>query len=592
MTPQRVRRASCCGADPRLPGRGARVDPRLIACVWIISCGHALGPPAAVQAQPASTDPTGIYRLRPPEWPVAPPARFELRIETPEKSPVPRAVDELRFELKRIAVVGVSRYPADEIDRLFAGLVGSRVGLAEIRAAAEQLEQRYRDDGYFLVRVLIPAQRIIDGTIQIQVIEGQLSAAFAQGGTARLRERIERMTEPLLERRPLDLASLESVILRINDLPGIDGQAVLRPGTELGQSELIFNVTPTPAPRLGVEINNHSSRPLGEYGFNISGSYANPLGTTGSLDLGLNASADAEKLRAFSARYATPFGHLGSVFSLGTLLAHARPAGSLRDLGLISDSRSISPRLRVPLIRSRGLSVFAEFGFTFTDALTSLDELQLSHDRYAVAERSLIITDAQRWAGSTEVRIGYSAGLTLKGFDAPAGSQPSIADAEPRFHKLHVTARRHQQLSPRYSLQLVLRSQSTDDVLLSGEKIAFGGPALGRAYDGGTIAGDRGWGALAELRWTPEGGFLRRHVDAGLQVYGFGDYARARDMTTADNQQSGPRRGEIRSMGLGTRLMHASGLQVELQIAKALVQIASSDPRPDPRVSVSISQNF
>ena len=156
------------------------------------------------------------------------------------------------------------------------------------------------------MRVLIPAQRIVDGTISIAVIEGRISASFAQGGSASARTRIERLTEGLTRERPLALSSLESTILRINDLPGIGGQAVLRPGTEAGTSDLIFSLAEAQPPSLSVSINNSSSNPLGQYGLGVNGSYPNPFGQIGVLDLGLNISADAEKLRALNGRYARP----------------------------------------------------------------------------------------------------------------------------------------------------------------------------------------------------------------------------------------------------------------------------------------------
>jgi hemolysin activation/secretion protein len=551
-----------------------------------------MGPLGWAQTPPSlPADPSNIYRLRPPDLPVPPPARFDLRIETPEKSPIPRAIDELRFDLKRIVIEGATHYPAQEIEPLFVHLVSRRVGLSEIREAAERLEQRYREDGFFLVRVLIPAQRIVDGTISIAVIEGRISASFAQGGSAGARTRIERLTEGLTRERPLALSSLESTILRINDLPGIGGQAVLRPGTEAGTSDLIFSLAEAQPPSLSVSINNSSSNPLGQYGLGVNGSYPNPFGQIGVLDLGLNISADAEKLRALNGRYARPAGDSGGIFSIGALLANARPAGSLRALGIVSDSRSLTPRFRLPIIRSRGLSVYGEAGLAFNDSLTTLQDLQISHDRYSAADWALIISDAERWSGSTQIRLGQSTGLEWPGFAAPQGSQPSVVGAEPRFRKHTLTVTRTQNFSPQYSLSLTLRAQSTSDKLISGEKASFGGTALGRAYDGGAIAGDRGWGMLAELRWSVPTERTKAWVEGSAQIYGFADYARAIDLANPVSGQA-HKQASLNSLGLGLRLSRPSGLQFDLQLAKAMIHVASSDPRPDPRLIFSLTQSL
>jgi len=557
----------------------------------------ALATTATVWSQtPLFTDPqrvpgTGsdISRMRPPELPVPPPARFELRIETPEKSAIPRAVDELRFDLARVIVEGVTRYPQAEVDALFNGLTGRKVGLSEIREAAEQLERRYRSDGHFLVRVLIPAQRIVEGSIRIAVVEGRIGAAFAQSGSAWARQRVERVAEPLLSERPLALGSLESTILRINDLPGLSGQAVLRPGSELGTSDLLFTIADPPDPTISISVNNASSKPLGGYGLSVSGAYANPFGFPGSVDVAINLSPDAEKLKAISGRYAIAAGDWGGIFSLGALLANARPAGSLRALGIISDSRSITPRFRLPLVRSRGLSIFAEAGLAFNDSLTTLQDLEISHDRYAAGEWALIFSDAQRWAGSSQIRLAYSRGVPI-GSLAPRGETPqSIAGTDPEFSKFTLSIQRNQSLGRAYSIGLNLRAQTSNGLLLSGERIAFGGSALGRGYDGGAIAGDRGWGALAELRWHAPDSLHKRWLAGSMTLFTFADHARTVELAASDPARD-QKPSTLRSWGLGSRWTHPSNFQFELQVAKALIEIPTSDPRSNPRLLLTISK--
>ena len=48
-------------------------------------------------------------------------------------------------------------------------------------------------------------------------------------------------------------------------------------------------------------------------------------------------------------------------------------------------------------------------------------------------------------------------------------------------------------------MKLTGQAQWTNDKLLAGEQITFGGPAIGRGYDGGAIAGEMGFGLSVEL---------------------------------------------------------------------------------------------
>ena len=54
-------------------------------------------------------------RLRPPRLPLPSTPKFDLRIESPEKSPVPKAVDDITFEVKAIDLEGAEYYAKKEI---------------------------------------------------------------------------------------------------------------------------------------------------------------------------------------------------------------------------------------------------------------------------------------------------------------------------------------------------------------------------------------------------------------------------------------------------------------------------------------------
>eukprot|EP01041_Mallomonas_annulata_P028626 gene28626-50499_t len=56
-------------------------------------------------------------------------------------------------------------------DALFAPLLNKKVGLSAIRDAASALEAKYRERGFFLVRVFIPPQQVNAGIFKVQVIE-------------------------------------------------------------------------------------------------------------------------------------------------------------------------------------------------------------------------------------------------------------------------------------------------------------------------------------------------------------------------------------------------------------------------------------
>lgn len=524
-----------------------------------------------------------ISRLRPPGLPLPALPDFDLRIEAPERSPVPRAVDELRFELRRVDVEGASRFSQAELDALFAPVLGERVALEDVRQATQALEDRYRAQGFFLVRVVVPPQELKDGVILIRVIEGYIEAAYAQGGTPAMRRHAEQLMSGLLDKRPIDLASLERALLTLNDLPGLAGGGVLRPGAALGASELVIDLTDPPPLQTSVNLNNNASNLIGPFGLSVNSTITNPFDHPGRLSAGVSSSLDS-KLWAVNAGYSAALGNRGVVGTMSGLRARAKPAGALRDRDLVVDSQLLSGRLRAALLRGRRHSVFVEGGLTLHRAETSGAGSALDQDRRTVLDVGLTWVGSLVERGQTQARLGVVRGIPAFGaFKAGDSRAVFVPDFEPDFVKWTYSLEHTQFLTDRASVLLMMQGQRSSDVLVSGEQIAFGGPLIGRGYDSGAIAGRQGHGALLEWRWTTSGEALRGL--APLQSAQFFVYA---DTAEVDSVQ------RIESHGLGVRLSAAHNWQAELMVAKAGkgLQTPPADPRANPRLLMSITKGF
>jgi hemolysin activation/secretion protein len=212
--------------------------------------------------------------------PLPPLPGVDLRILTPEKTPVPRAVDELEFQITRVDVEGATYFSRVEIDALFLPLLNRAVNLSALRDAALVLEQKYRERGFFLVRVFIPPQQIKDGIFRVRVVEGYISDVFMDGADELSNERVKTFASNLIGVRPLSLGELERTLLLINDLLGVSASAVLRPGQELGTSDLLLTVK-TADPIHILTFNNTGSKTTGPLSLNYNATLIQPFKTPG-----------------------------------------------------------------------------------------------------------------------------------------------------------------------------------------------------------------------------------------------------------------------------------------------------------------------
>ncbi len=555
----------------------------LAACVAQLQLAHAQVP---VQV-PAGDADTSRLRVAPLPLPGLP--NFDLKIETPEKAPVSKAVDEIEFTIKQIKVEGVTQYPPEQIKKIFAPLEGKRVSLEALRKAADQLESRYRADGFFLVRVFVPPQQVKDGLFSIRVVEGYIEAAFAEGGTDAAQQLVERLLVPVVGKKPIDLQSLEKALLILNDIPGVRAAGVLRQGSALGASELVVSLVDPPKVSSLFSMNNSLSRVLGEWNTNLNVNISNPSPTRpGVLSLGLSTSALSDYLRAVTVRYSTFVGDQGMVVSMGGLVASAKLGASL--VGIESNSYSYGPRVRYPLRRSRGLSLFLDSGLTLNHSRTTSLGEEIIADSSTVADVSLAAVDLGRFNGNTEATVGLSQGLDALGSISTNALAPSVSGFSQRFTKLKYSASRLQGLPQDFSLQMNFLGQWSSDTLLSGEQVLFGGSTLGRAYDSGAVAGDSGFGLLIELRKDMLAEkFIPRLANGKVQFFVFTDYAEARLNLNPNRPET---TASLRSHGAGLRYRDMTGLMVEATIAELQRFISSTDPKSDPRMLFSVMKPF
>ena len=531
-----------------------------------------------------------ISRLRVPQ-PLPEPKNYDIFIQQTEKTPVAKAVDELQFDLTAVRVDGSSYYTPEQVNAMFAHLVGKKVTISDLRTVAEQLETQYRDAGFFLTRVYLPPQQVKNGVFEVKVIEGYISAGFAEGGNDISRARMEGLLrKSLVDKKPLNLAELERTLLVANDFPGYAASSMLRQGNDLGTSELVATMVDVPGSQ-NISVNNQSSNVTGPWSFAYSGVFNNTFDRGEQISVSVNVGNDFDVLKSASLKYAEPMGSSGLVGSVGVLMSEAHPAGSVSSLKIASVGSSVTPRLRYPLLRGRDHSVYVETGLTMNKTETTLDGALLTLDQFTVLDANATWLYKTQNLGAGNARLGVSHGVPYFGAMGSDASKPSVVGFESRFVKWTYGVQHTLPISTQWSLQFSLNGQATSPTtkLISGEQVSFGGAALGRGYDGGAISGDTGVGGLIELRY--DWAYRSSVLLAPIQLYVFVDAA---DATANANLVNGTELSykAIASHGLGGRFVFAKNVTLDVQYANAVHYYAGADTRPNPRLTMSSSISF
>lgn len=509
--------------------------------------------------------------------PEAPPPQFDFRIEAPRPSPVPRAVEEVAFTIKGIKIVGTTIYRPEALRSFYQPLIGKSVHLSDIIHVADEIEAKYRGDGYVLTRVYVPAQSVNNGIFTINVVEGYVAAVSVTGGQEDARRRVERMLAPIPQSRPLKLDVIEDALLRANQLPGVNVSGLLRPSpNQPGASDLVATISSERVTTL-LSVDNRGAVLTDVWTAAAEFAIRSPFNEGGVMLLDFAAAPDKPHIRNTEAgKYIYPIGDSGLQLTLSALNAHGQPAGAIAGEDFLSDNQAYGVRLTYPLIVTRENKLTIDGGFTWQDAvLNEFSGLISDHDHWRELDLALIYEHYGFLNGTTTATIDVTQGLDIFGA-SPAGD-PNISHlgAVPDFTKLSGVIRRIQQVYGPLSLALTGTGQYGFNPLYIGEQISFGGAQIGRGYDPAAITGDMGIGGDAELRWDLD--ISGRHIDSPhltinhAELYAFYDTAKVWD-------QNGPiTPNYIESAGFGGRMLVEDKLQLGLEAAFPLIAVPTSD---------------
>jgi hemolysin activation/secretion protein len=401
----------------------------------------------------------------------------------------------------------------------------SKLNFLQLRQLAARIADYYHARGYFLAQAYLPEQDVQDGAVTIAVIEGHYGKIDVHDA-AHIKPSV-----PAAVLRGLDSgnvvanAPLERRLLLLSDIPGVRVKATLAPGTAIGTSDLLVDVTPGPRISGNVEADNGGSRYTGAYRFGGTINVNNPLGVGDQLSLRLLGSDGALGYGRIS--YQAPLGNL----TVGLAYAHLRYELGREFKGLDGSGTAdiLSAYASYPLIRSRHANLYALGNFDYRFLRDDIGIVS-SRSRKHLAAGTLGLSgdyrDALGGGGFSQFSLGWTIGDLDIRSSAERLADATTARSAGRYSKLQGSFSRLQTIVGPFSLYGSVRGQVAFDNLDSSEKMELGGAYGVRAYPEGEAFGDTGYIATAEARlglsqWTGK-------LPGTLELIGFVDTGEVR----------------------------------------------------------------
>jgi hemolysin activation/secretion protein len=521
--------------------------------------GGALAQTAGQGQVPPPTSPLERAVPTPPPQVVPPllPAPAPGAPEVPPGPPVP---------IKAVEVQGATAYSEGELKPYYAGLIGQSVPLAQVSSVLQQIQTKYRNDGYVLTVVrgtIEPGPG--GGTLRIRVVEGFISDVKIDGDIGPAGVLVYNFLNKLTTIRPVNIRDIERALLLAQDIPGVSVRAVLRPGTgEAGAVELVGQVGRKPFSGYA-QYDNRASTFAGPNELLI-GAQANSFTSAGE--------------RTEVVIYDTPF-DLQQLFGQASVEGFVGSSGfKLRGYGSYGYSQpggvlaleDFHSRLTLgglsgsyPIIRTRQLSLYGSLAFDVEQATTTTSGSsggvrQASDLRVLRLSETLASQDQTLGTGLIGANTVI---LTLhKGLDGLSATSSARPDNRVDFLKLSGEVTRVQNLfsfgSNTVAFKASVGGQWTNDILPPVEEYLLGGTRYGRGFFAGEVIGDNALGTTAELQLNTA---IERPIPLGLQPYIFYDTGYTWDNAPGDVNQ------KLESAGAGVRVTVTPQLSVEVEDA-------------------------
>lgn len=561
---------------------------RPIARAALMAGAALAAAPALAQVQPPTREEVAPPA---PATPEAPRLRVDGDIE---RSPCP--LSDPQFQNVRVTVTeatfnGLKGVTPEELLPAYQSLLGQDQPISVVCDIRDTAATILRRKGY-LAAVQVPTQKIEGGQVRFEVLYARLVAVRVRGDAGRAEGLIASYLETLTKQEVFNRIEAERYLLLVRDLPGYEVRLTLRPaGT--GPGDLVGDVVVVRTPyTVDFNVQNLAGRDTGIWGGQLRAQFFGLTGMGDRTSLSLYSTADFDEQQIFQ------FGHDfrvgGEGLTLGGRFTYAwtsptirNPAGQQLDI----EARTLfaNAEASYPFLRTQAGNIRGAFGVDFVNQKVSFNSVPLNQDRLRVAylrvdadsvDATNGLAPAWRVAGTAELRRGLDIfDASRPGIIGGVGQSRLNGDSTATVFRVSGTA--EFQLGKNVGFSVSPRAQYAWDPLLSFEQFSGGNYTIGRGYEPGTIIGDRGAGASAELKINQLTPFPGREIS--LQPFVFLDAAWVWTKGLANS------RDHLTSVGGGVRASLFNRARLDMTLAVPTEAAGLQARRGDVRFLVSLT---
>ena len=426
-----------------------------------------------------------------------------LQVDQPAR-PALDADPGVTFPVTSLRITGATAFPESKLLPLVNEFEGADVSLADLERAAARISNFYRQNGFPVARAYVPAQEIKDGVVEIAVLEGHYGKLDLRNSSRLSGSLVRDTLSAAVGGALIEQSKLDRDLLLLKDLAGVASAATLKPGEQVGTSDLVIDITPTRTFTGTLEGDNYGNRYTGRSRLGGSVAAANLAGRGDLLSI-RGLVTEETGLWYGRAGYQIPVS--GSGLSLGGAFSHTYYTLGRQFTPLDASGNADITTLfaAYPAIRStRGnLDVQTSFNyFTLDDVVNATSTVNPRWLRSFAISLTGDLHDDVLGGGVTAGSVAFVNGYLQFQNQIAYRIDQATAQTAGSFDTLVYSALRLQRVTDAIQLYVAIQGQFAGKNLDPSQKFVLGGPNGVRAYPQGEGVGDDGFLGTAELRYT------------------------------------------------------------------------------------------
>ncbi len=459
-----------------------------------------LAAPAAAFAQAAVNRLPGVIDRPTPEVPLPPlPRPLPPLVGAPTPQTVPDAAAPIPT-ITRVEFSGNSVESTAALQKIVAPFLSRKLTRGDLAQMKYEIARRYYDDGYILVRVVTPPQDLSKGVLKVTIYEARIEKIQANKGVL-AQFVIDGITSEIRPGTVFNETEVESMVRDLDDLPGVQAAVDLRPGSQVGTTDLDLALKQVKDFQQSVSVNNYGSKLTGEWLFNGNFQYGNLLGLGERYVLNVTGSNDS--LFTIQGGIQTPIGIRNLILDASYLHSNSDIGNVFASLGQSGTTNDFRLGLSSALLNTARQKITLRLGFDARHLESDILGGSITQSDDTIREFSLDGTYLLRLADTTLFTdLQLVQGCQCLGASSPDNPQASVANGDPAPTILRGTLFVRQNLWTNGSIKGLLTGQYSGDTLLASDLFSIGGYGSVRGFQPAESTGNDGLQTSIEVDQT------------------------------------------------------------------------------------------